>query len=161
MGSPDIIESANEADEKLSASSNTTDVKDVFPGRLSIDELSPIEAARTRRPTLAVIKSNVESEKAAADEIELAKHEKWTAKRIAKASWAYVTTIKVSSTSPLAYFRLHQGFLITIYFLNIVAWGGMLFLLLVNAAPAMCNPTCDDLYSPRKECTYPFYVASS
>ena len=39
--------------------------------------------------------------------------------------------------------------------LNIVAWGGMLFLLLVNAAPAMCHPSCNDLYSPRRICTSP------
>ena len=31
-----------------------------------------------------------------------------------------------------------------------VAWGGMLFLLLCNAAPAMCTPTCDDINSPRR-----------
>jgi hypothetical protein len=43
-----------------------------------------------------------------------------------------------------------KGFLITIYFLNVVAWGGMLFLLLCNAAPAMCRPTCNDINSPRR-----------
>jgi hypothetical protein len=42
------------------------------------------------------------------------------------------------------------GFLITVYALNVVAWGGMLFLLLCNAAPAMCTPTCDDINSPRR-----------
>ncbi|KAF8465523.1 hypothetical protein BDZ91DRAFT_659182, partial [Kalaharituber pfeilii] len=42
------------------------------------------------------------------------------------------------------------GFLITVYALNVVAWGGMLFLLLVNAAPAMCHPSCNDLYSARR-----------
>ena len=42
------------------------------------------------------------------------------------------------------------GILLTIYALNVVAWGGMLFLLLCNAAPAMCHPTCSDLHSPRK-----------
>ena len=31
------------------------------------------------------------------------------------------------------------GFLVTIYGLNVVAWGGMLFLLLCNASPAMCH----------------------
>ena len=36
-----------------------------------------------------------------------------------------------------------------------VAWGGMLFLLLVEAAPAMCNPTCNDLYSARRICPSP------
>ncbi|TGZ84549.1 hypothetical protein EX30DRAFT_337063 [Ascodesmis nigricans] len=34
--------------------------------------------------------------------------------------------------------------------LNVVAWGGMLFLLLINASPAMCHPTCNDINSPRR-----------
>lgn len=38
-----------------------------------------------------------------------------------------------------------------IYGLNVVAWGGMLFLLICNAAPAMCHPTCDDIHSARKK----------
>jgi len=42
------------------------------------------------------------------------------------------------------------GFCITIYGLNIVAWGGMLFLLMCNAAPAMCHPSCDSLDSSRR-----------
>ncbi|KAH8596186.1 hypothetical protein B0O99DRAFT_621222 [Bisporella sp. PMI_857] len=42
------------------------------------------------------------------------------------------------------------GFFITIYALNIVAWGGMLFLLLCGAAPAMCHPSCEDDYSGKK-----------
>ncbi|KKY28249.1 putative alpha-l-rhamnosidase c [Diplodia seriata] len=53
-----------------------------------------------------------------------------------KAYWKWVWTI--------------PGFLITLYGLNVVAWGGMLFLLLCNAAPAMCVPDCNDLYSPRR-----------
>ncbi|KAF2101853.1 hypothetical protein NA57DRAFT_35795 [Rhizodiscina lignyota] len=48
------------------------------------------------------------------------------------------------------WFLTPLGFLITIYGLNVVAWGGMLFLLLCNAAPAMCHPTCDDINSPRR-----------
>lgn len=51
------------------------------------------------------------------------------------------------------------GFLVTIYALNVVAWGGMLFLLLCNAAPEMCWAltenegwihNCDHLYSSRR-----------
>lgn len=42
------------------------------------------------------------------------------------------------------------GFLVVIYGLNVVAWGGMLFLLLCNASPAMCKPTCNDIDSPRR-----------
>ncbi|KAH6661644.1 hypothetical protein F5X68DRAFT_67838 [Plectosphaerella plurivora] len=54
-----------------------------------------------------------------------------------KAFWAYTLT-------PL-------GFFVVLYGLNVVAWGGMLFLLLCNAAPAMCHPTCNDINSPRRE----------
>lgn len=51
-----------------------------------------------------------------------------------------------------------QGFLVVIYCLNIVAWGGMLFLLLIGGGKQyMCYPArlhgikdCDDLYSPRR-----------
>ncbi|RAQ52945.1 alpha-L-rhamnosidase C [Aspergillus flavus] len=43
------------------------------------------------------------------------------------------------------------GMLTTIYGLNVIAWGGMLFLLICNAAPAMCRPTCDDIHSARKK----------
>lgn len=42
------------------------------------------------------------------------------------------------------------GFLVTVYGLNVVAWGGMLFLLLCNASPAMCYPTCNAINSPRR-----------
>jgi hypothetical protein len=44
-----------------------------------------------------------------------------------------------------------KGFLITIYMLNVIAWGGMLFLLLCGAAPAMCHPNCNDINSARRK----------
>ncbi|KKY33789.1 putative alpha-l-rhamnosidase c [Diaporthe ampelina] len=43
------------------------------------------------------------------------------------------------------------GFCVVLYGLNVVAWGGMLFLLLCNAAPAMCYPDCNDINSPRRK----------
>lgn len=43
------------------------------------------------------------------------------------------------------------GFVITIYGLNVVAWGAMIFFVLLNAAPAMCHPSCNDDYSARKK----------
>ncbi|KAJ4018997.1 hypothetical protein NW766_002697 [Fusarium irregulare] len=49
------------------------------------------------------------------------------------------------------YVRTPTGFLVTVYGLNVVAWGGMLFLLLCNASPAMCVPTCNDINSPRRK----------
>lgn len=60
-----------------------------------------------------------------------------------KATWKFTTT-------PL-------GFCIVVYGANVVAWGGMLFLLLCGAAPAMCYPAqtpgvkdCNSLDSPRR-----------
>ncbi|PWW73003.1 hypothetical protein C7212DRAFT_354276 [Tuber magnatum] len=49
-----------------------------------------------------------------------------------------------------SFFTTPTGFFVTIYMLNVVAWGGMLFLLLCNAAPAMCIPDCNDINSPRR-----------
>ena len=68
------------------------------------------------------------------------------------------------------YFTTPLGFCVTVYGLNIVAWGGMLFLLLCNAgkypflyflfsktesnfllAPAMCHPSCNHIDSPRRK----------
>ncbi|KUJ13338.1 uncharacterized protein LY89DRAFT_709173 [Mollisia scopiformis] len=54
-----------------------------------------------------------------------------------KAAWRFVS-------SP-------TGFLMTIYGLNIVAWGAMLFFVLLGAAPAMNHPSKDALNSPRKK----------
>ncbi|KAL2884535.1 putative alpha-l-rhamnosidase c [Ceratocystis lukuohia] len=49
------------------------------------------------------------------------------------------------------YFLTPVGFLVVLYGLNVIAWGGMLFLLLCNAAPAMCHPSCNDINSPRRK----------
>jgi hypothetical protein len=43
------------------------------------------------------------------------------------------------------------GFIVIVYCLNVVAWGGMLFLLLLNAAPAMDHPSSNDINSPRRK----------
>lgn len=43
-----------------------------------------------------------------------------------------------------------MGFCVVLYGLNVVAWGGMLFLLLCNASPAMCHPTCNYIDSARR-----------
>ncbi|KAE8450777.1 hypothetical protein EG329_005690 [Mollisiaceae sp. DMI_Dod_QoI] len=83
-------------------------------------------ARRERRPTLA--------EQAQTEE----KHS-WgeTIGNGCKAAWKFVS-------SP-------TGFLMAIYGLNIVAWGAMLFFLLLGAAPAMNHPSKDAINSPRKK----------
>ena len=55
----------------------------------------------------------------------------------AKGSWKFVTT-------PF-------GFLLTLYALNIVAWGGMLFLILIHATPAMAHPSYNSWDSGAKK----------
>jgi Protein of unknown function (DUF2985) len=59
-------------------------------------------------------------------------------------------SIQIASIAFAKFVITPIGFFITIYALNIVAWGGMLFLLLCGAAPAMCHPSCDDDYSGKK-----------
>ena len=48
------------------------------------------------------------------------------------------------------FFLTPFGFLVTLYSLNVVAWGAMIFFLLLNAAPGMCEPDCDADNSPRR-----------
>ncbi|KAH6614330.1 hypothetical protein C7974DRAFT_404898 [Boeremia exigua] len=60
-------------------------------------------------------------------------------------------TIKNGLKAFWVFFLTPSGFLITIYGLNVVAWGAMLFFLLLNAAPAMCHPSCSDDNSPNKK----------
>ncbi|RMZ78727.1 hypothetical protein DV737_g3783, partial [Chaetothyriales sp. CBS 132003] len=43
------------------------------------------------------------------------------------------------------------GFLVTVYGLNVVGWGAMIFFVLLQAAPAMCHPSCSAENSPRKK----------
>lgn len=70
----------------------------------------------------------------------------------------WTTSTLVGTKAFLKWFITPFGFLVTIYGLNVVAWGGMLFLLLCNAAPAMCSPDlpsngfdgCNDIGSPRR-----------
>ncbi|KAH8602406.1 hypothetical protein B0O99DRAFT_606493 [Bisporella sp. PMI_857] len=65
-----------------------------------------------------------------------------------KHTWGEST--KIFLIASWKFFITPVGFLVVIYGLNIVAWGGMLFLLLCNASPAMCKPTCNDINSPRR-----------
>ncbi|KAI9167316.1 hypothetical protein HJFPF1_03442 [Paramyrothecium foliicola] len=63
----------------------------------------------------------------------------------------FAHSTKLGATAFWKYFTTPMGFCVTIYGLNVVAWGGMLFLLLCNASPAMCYPTCNDINSPRRK----------
>ena len=65
-----------------------------------------------------------------------------------KLPWTVSTVIGLKAF--WRWFSKPFGFLVTLYGLNVVAWGGMLFLLLCDASPAMCHPTCNDINSPRR-----------
>jgi len=106
MGSENILSAGTkyllaEVDGKLSASTitdlsreNSTDVGD-----------QPIVPTRSRRPTLSPIESRTLSQRERSQsvtELQPAKHEKWTVKRVLKVTWAYVTTVKVLLLSRLS-----------------------------------------------------------
>ncbi|CAF9908959.1 MAG: hypothetical protein HETSPECPRED_008778 [Heterodermia speciosa] len=73
-----------------------------------------------------------------------------------KHTWGEATLIGLKGF--WKFFITPLGFLITIYGLNVIAWGGMLFLLLIGGGSEyMCYPErlhgikdCNDLYSPRR-----------
>ncbi|KAH6661139.1 hypothetical protein BKA67DRAFT_76125 [Truncatella angustata] len=65
-----------------------------------------------------------------------------------KYSWG--ETIKQGLIDFWAFYNTGFGFFLTIYSLNIVAWGGMLFLLLCNASSVMCQGDCNAIDSPRR-----------
>lgn len=62
----------------------------------------------------------------------------------------FKTSFKIGFVAFCKWCMTPLGFAIFIYGLNVVAWGGMLFLLLCNASPAMCKPSCNDINSPRR-----------
>lgn len=65
-----------------------------------------------------------------------------------KHTWSEATVIGLKAF--WKFFITPLGFIVVLYGCNVVAWGGMLFLLLCNASPAMCSPTCNDINSPRR-----------
>ena len=66
-----------------------------------------------------------------------------------KHTWQQATLIGLKAF--WKFFITPFGFLIIIYGANIVAWGGMLFLLLIGGGKALCHPTCNDINSPRRK----------
>lgn len=68
-----------------------------------------------------------------------------------KVPWTRSTVIGLKAF--WRWFLTPFGFLVTIYALNVVAWGGMLFLLLCNAAPAMCW-ALDDQEGWMRDCNH-------
>ncbi|KAK5213005.1 hypothetical protein LTR47_007044 [Exophiala xenobiotica] len=66
-----------------------------------------------------------------------------------KHSWTQSTMIGLRAL--WKFFLTPFGFVVTIYGLNVVGWGAMIFFVLLNAAPAMCHPTCDSDDSARKK----------
>lgn len=65
-----------------------------------------------------------------------------------KHTWMQSTTIGLKAF--WKFFLTPLGFVLTIYGLNVVAWGAMIFFVLLNAAPAMCHPSCSDDSSARQ-----------
>ena len=67
----------------------------------------------------------------------------------------WTTATRIGFMAFLRFTFTPLGFLIVLYGLNVVAWGGMLFLLLCNASPVMCHlgnglNDCNNIDSPRR-----------
>lgn len=66
-----------------------------------------------------------------------------------KHTWSQSTIIGLRAF--WKFFLTPFGFIVTIYGLNVVGWGAMIFFVLLKAAPAMCHPSCEDDSSPRQK----------
>jgi hypothetical protein len=66
-----------------------------------------------------------------------------------KHSWRETT--KHGFTAAWKFVSSPTGFFMTLYGLNVIAWGAMLFFLLLGAAPAMNHPSKNNINSPRKK----------
>ncbi|RMZ80230.1 hypothetical protein DV738_g2779, partial [Chaetothyriales sp. CBS 135597] len=65
-----------------------------------------------------------------------------------KHTWTQSTLIGLKAFSKFVLTPF--GFFVTLYGLNVVGWGAMIFFVLLKAAPAMCHPSCDAENSARK-----------
>jgi hypothetical protein len=66
-----------------------------------------------------------------------------------KHTWGQATVIGLKAF--WKFFLTPFGFLIVLYGVNVVAWGGMLFLLFIGGGKALCHPNCGDINSPRRK----------
>ncbi|EXJ77377.1 hypothetical protein A1O3_09603 [Capronia epimyces CBS 606.96] len=66
-----------------------------------------------------------------------------------KHTWTQSTMIGLQAF--WKFFLTPFGFIVTIYGLNIIGWGAMIFFVLLKAAPAMCHPNCEDDSSARQK----------
>ncbi|KAJ9632822.1 hypothetical protein H2204_007552 [Knufia peltigerae] len=66
-----------------------------------------------------------------------------------KHTWTQSTMIGLQAL--WKFFLTPFGFLVVVYGLNVIGWGAMIFFVLLNAAPAMCHPSCNADDSARKK----------
>jgi hypothetical protein len=66
-------------------------------------------------------------------------------------SHGFVASFKLGALAFWKFAITPFGFAVVLYGLLVVAFGGQIFLLLCNAAPAMCHPDCNDINSPRRK----------
>jgi len=142
------------ASSQSRASRSTSAVPEEQEGLQARGEARPVHAEKAASKHVSVPPSTSEAAESTQDSIgpneageypngyRFPKTHTWTQSFaiFGRAFWKFFCTIK--------------GFLITIYGLNIVAWGAMIFFLLIpGATPAMCKgyPDCDDKrYSARQ-----------
>jgi hypothetical protein len=63
----------------------------------------------------------------------------------------WTQSISIGLAAYWKFLKTPFGVILTIYGLNVVGWGAMIFFVLLKAAPAMCHPSCDDDSSAREK----------
>ncbi|KAK4932524.1 hypothetical protein LTR66_015966, partial [Elasticomyces elasticus] len=140
-------------DEGMNAGATAAHEKERMRGVLSEEEVSTSSSGKgTAVGSISIKKTSSD------DSRDLKEHEEISDGYIPppKKPWTESTAIGLKAF--WKWFFTIPGFLITLYGLNVVAWGGMLFLILCGAAPAMCSHNtpanhfdgCNDINSARK-----------
>ena len=116
------------------------------------DAVLSIAMTRTKTPTGIiedqVIPDNFEGKEGNAPPLE--RRQTLAQQAESEGKHGFSQTLKHGFNAFYKFAKTPTGFLMTIYGLNIVAWGAMLFFLLLDAAPAMDHPDKDSNDSPRK-----------
>lgn len=124
--SSDLSRLRTEAKERGAVSEDATVEETPEPG------VSSVERERTDHDRISP--SSMEKSSTEAEEAQSLQTSEADAK--AKTPWTKSTAIALKAF--WKWFLTPFGFFLTLYSLNVVAWGGMLFLLLCNASPYMC-----------------------
>ncbi|GAB7355813.1 hypothetical protein MBLNU459_g6486t1 [Dothideomycetes sp. NU459] len=143
--------------DQITFDANGLSTRDAPPEVLKSQYLTRVATRRASVPALEAVleqetgteRGDLSGKSSGGTEVNPADVEHLEQELHAKAPWS--VTIKHGLFAFWKFFITPTGFLVTLYGLNVVAWGAMLFFLELHAAPAMNHPDHgNDNSSPRK-----------